>query len=83
MISLVTKSAEEAKIRGSKRVGAAHLKQAVLKDDHFDFLHEIVGRVPDAAPAQGKHEGDHSDEAEASGKKKMRARRKRKDDDDA
>jgi len=82
MISLVTKSAQEAKTRGSTRVGAAHLKQAVVTDKQIDFLTEIVSKVPDAAPAQGKHEGDHSDEAETGAKKKGRARRKKKEDDD-
>ncbi|KAK7548133.1 DNA polymerase epsilon subunit C [Phyllosticta citricarpa] len=48
MISLVTKAANEAKSRSSKRVTAVHLKQAVLKEEHFDFLNEIVNKVSDA-----------------------------------
>jgi hypothetical protein len=60
MISLVTKSATEAKKRGQKRVTASHLKQAVMSDEQFDFLHEIVSKVPDAPPpgtAAGGREG--------------------------
>ena len=63
MISLVTKAAHEAKSRSSKRVTAAHLKQAVVKDERFDFLADIVGKVPDG-PAQsnaGKEMGDNSE----------------------
>ncbi|KAK8152734.1 histone-fold-containing protein [Phyllosticta citribraziliensis] len=51
MISLVTKAANEAKSRSSKRVTAVHLKQAVLKEEHFDFLNEIVNKVSDATAA--------------------------------
>jgi len=54
MISLISKSATEAKLRGSKRVTAAHMKQAVLKAEQFDFLNEIVSKVADApAPSSG------------------------------
>ncbi|KAF2400611.1 histone-fold-containing protein, partial [Trichodelitschia bisporula] len=48
MISLVGKAAEEAKARSSKRVLSSHLKQAVQKDEQFDFLSEIVSKVADA-----------------------------------
>ncbi|KAL8732094.1 MAG: hypothetical protein Q9166_003048 [cf. Caloplaca sp. 2 TL-2023] len=86
MISVVTKAANEAKSRSSKRVTAAHLKNAVEKDEQFDFLAEIVSKVPDA-PAP-KKEGS---EEPMEGKKKRAAggtgggggtRRKKKTDDD-
>ncbi len=48
MISLVTKAANEAKAKSSKRVTAAHLKQAVVKDEQLDFLADIISKVPDA-----------------------------------
>ena len=48
MIALVTKSASVAKSASSKRVTAAHLKQAVTTDEQFDFLTEIVSKVADA-----------------------------------
>ncbi|TID14635.1 cbf nf-y family transcription factor [Venturia nashicola] len=78
MISLVTKSASEARARGSKRVTAAHLKQAVQKEEQFDFLTEIVGKVPDA-PAPRAKEDDSDEPMDGVGKKKRGApRRKRK-----
>lgn len=78
MISLVTKAAAEAKARNSKRVAAVHLKQAITKDEQFDFLNEIVAKVADAPEA--KSEGDSMD---VDGKKKKASgRRKKKTDDD-
>ncbi len=57
MISLALKSATEARARSSKRVTSSHLKIAVLKDDQFDFLTEVVGKIPDApAPSAGQKE---------------------------
>ena len=81
MISLVTKAAAEAKSRSSKRVAAIHLKQAVTKDEQFDFLSEIVSKVADAPQAADKNEGENMD---VDGKKRKTAGRKKKkaDDDD-
>lgn len=80
MISLVTKAAAEAKARNSKRVGAIHLKQAITKDEQFDFLSEIVSKVADNTGGD-KSEGDAMD---VDGKKKKSSGRKKKktDDDD-
>ncbi|KAJ6090326.1 hypothetical protein N7486_009141 [Penicillium sp. IBT 16267x] len=61
MISLVTKAAQEAKDRNSKRVTASHLKHAVAKDEVLDFLADIIAKVPDQ-PAGRKHEDDGSDQ---------------------
>jgi hypothetical protein len=74
MVSLVTKSAAEAKARNSKRVGAVHLKQAIANDPQFDFLSDIVAKVADAPAA--------ADKAEDAKKKKPSTRRKKKSDDD-
>lgn len=78
MISLVTKAAAEAKLRNSKRVGAVHLKQAITKNEQFDFLNDIVSKVADAPE---KSEGDAMD---VDGKKKKASSRKKKkaDSDD-
>lgn len=89
MISLVTKAAAQARERGSKRVLAAHLKQAVLDDDQFDYLQEIVSKVAEA-PSKNADKHEDSDDAMeggsgAGGKKKRAAgggRRKRKDSDE-
>ncbi|KAL2132673.1 hypothetical protein VTI74DRAFT_3543 [Chaetomium olivicolor] len=45
MVALVTKSAEVARQRNSKRVSAQMLKQVVESDDQWDFLRDIVGKV--------------------------------------
>jgi len=65
MISMTLAAATEAKARGSKRVTGQHLKQAVQKLDQFDFLSEIVERIPDAPTSKegkGKGEADDDDE---------------------
>ena len=79
MISLVTKAANQARSRSSKKVTAAHLKQVVETDEQFDFLAEIISKIPDA-PAPKKE--DDSEEGGEGKKKKVVARRKRKVEDD-
>ncbi len=83
MISVVTKAANEARAKQSKRVTAAHLKQAVLKDDQLDFLAEIISKVPDA-PSTAKKEKEEDSEEGGDGKRKKKGgtKRKKKDDDD-
>jgi hypothetical protein len=79
MISLVCKAAEEAKDRGSKRVTAVHLKQAIVEDDQFDFLQEKVSKVPDApAPVEREEDGDEGGDR----KRKKRVARKKATDSD-
>ena len=83
MISVVTKAANEARAKQSKRVTAAHLKEAVVKDDQLDFLAEIISRVPDApAPSKKEKEEDSEEGGEGKRKKKGGTKRKKKDDDD-
>ncbi|KAJ4304028.1 hypothetical protein N0V88_001633 [Collariella sp. IMI 366227] len=45
MVALVTRSAEAARARSSKRVSAQMLKQVVEGDEQWDFLRDIVGKV--------------------------------------
>lgn len=78
MISVVTKAANEAKAVSAKRVTASHLKQAVAKDDQFDFLQDIIQKVPDAPPPK---KDDDSEEAGESKRKRAGGTRKRKKDD--
>jgi Dr1-associated corepressor len=54
MISLVTKSAAKAREKGSKKVTAGHLKGVVVGDESFDFLLDIVGKIPDAGEKAGR-----------------------------
>ncbi len=87
MIALVTKAAAEAKDRSSKRVTAAHLKQAVIKDQTFDFLQEIIEKVPDPTEKKGGNSGragseDIDDMGGGPAKRKRAARGKKKADSD-
>lgn len=78
MISVITKSANEAGAVSAKRVTAAHLKQAIAKDEQFDFLADIISKVPDA-PAPKRD--DDSEEVNEGRKKKGGAKKKKKDND--
>lgn len=75
MISVVTKAAKEARARSSKRVTAAHLKQAVQNDEQLDFLADIIAKVPDAPAPKKKQDEDESDDP-SQVKKKKRGRTK-------
>lgn len=79
MISLVTKAAQEARDRNSKRVTAAHLKQAVAKDEVLDFLADICAKVPDHSAR--KNDEDGSDNNANEGKRRSGAGRRKKDID--
>ena len=84
MIRLISASANEARGgapgggKGPRRVLAQHMKRAVAADEKFDFLADLMGRVPDA-PLKAKKEGGSDSEDGAPKKKKSR---KRKGDDD-
>lgn len=45
MVALVTKSADVARTKNSKRVTAQMLKQVVESDDQWDFLRDIVKKI--------------------------------------
>jgi len=89
MISLCAKASEQARARNSKRITATHLKQAVMTDEQFDFLEEIMAKVPDVPlPTENSNQGNGSDEeinngaAPSSAKKPRKPRtRKPKDED--
>lgn len=87
MITLVTKAAAEAKDRSSKRVTAAHLKQAMVKDQTFDFLQEIVEKVPDPTEKKAGGRAASEDVEDGGGvggpaKRKRAPRGKKKADSD-
>lgn len=79
MISLVTKSAAQARLKSAKKVTAAHLKHVIQSDESFDFLTEIVSKVPEAASSKKEVKGEDSDEGET---KKRRGRGKRKTEEE-
>lgn len=47
MVQLVRKSAEVAKDKNSKRITATMLKQAIDSTNEWDFLRDIVAKVPE------------------------------------
>ncbi|RGP69957.1 hypothetical protein FLONG3_7614 [Fusarium longipes] len=80
MIQLVTKSADVAKEKGSKRVTAPMLKQVVETDEQWDFLRDIVSRVEnekEGSRAKAKQESSSDEEIEEP-KKRTRGGRKKK-----
>lgn len=86
MIQLVTKSADIAKEKGSKRVTAPMLKQVVESDEQWDFLREIVSRVePEKegakkvkAEPEPKIESDSEEDAAPKKRSARNAGRKKK-----
>jgi hypothetical protein len=77
MTALITKSAEEARTRGSKRVLPTHMKQAIKANEQFDFLSDIVEKVPDAPPPSQKRGAGGDADSEDEVRKKRPGRRKR------
>lgn len=54
MVNLVSKSADIARAKNSKRVTAQMLKQVVESDDQWDFLRDIVKKIdPDEKHGRG------------------------------
>ena len=74
MISAITKAANEARATSAKRVTAAHLKQAMTKDEQFDFLADILSKVPDTAAPKKEEDSEEAPEI----KKKRGPTKKRK-----
>ncbi|KAF4992972.1 hypothetical protein FGRMN_6776 [Fusarium graminum] len=80
MIQLVTKSADVAREKGSKRVTAPMLKQVVETDEQWDFLREIVSRVEhekEGSRSKAKQDSSSEEEIEEP-KKRTRGGRKKK-----
>lgn len=79
MVQLVSKSADIAKDKGSKRVTASMLKQVVETDEQWDFLREIVGKVENEREngKQKKQESESEEEETFEPKKKARGRKKK------
>ncbi|OAA76391.1 Histone-fold domain containing protein [Akanthomyces lecanii RCEF 1005] len=77
MIQLVSKSADVAKDKGSKRVTAAMLKQVVESDEQWDFLRDIVSRVENdkEGPKKESKPKAESDDTEDEQPKKRRGER--------
>lgn len=80
MVQLVTKSADIARERNSKRVSAQMLKQVVESDDQWDFLREITSKIENddkeklaaSASGRGRTKAESESEEEAPPEKKGR-----------
>ncbi|KAH6654579.1 histone-fold-containing protein [Truncatella angustata] len=84
MVQIVSKSADVAKDKNSKRITAQMLKQAVEVNPQWDFLQDIVAKVSEKEDKEPKNKAkandntDSDDEVEAEPKKKGRGGRKKK-----
>lgn len=80
MIQLVTKSAEVAREKNSKRVTPAMLKTVVEGDVQWDFLTDIVKKVENEKEGSGKGKAAAKAESDSddSEPKKKRSGRKKK-----
>lgn len=90
MIKLISASAAQARGtssagsgKGPKRILAQHMKRAITADESYDFLADVIAKVPDA-PVKGKKEvGSDSEDGGSGGAKPVRKKaKKRKDSGD-
>lgn len=89
MIKIISASAAQAAMtgggsgKGPKRILAQHVKKALQADECFDFLVDIIAKVPDAPVKAGKKEQAASDSDEEGGLKvSKRKGKKRKESGD-
>ncbi|KAK3058853.1 hypothetical protein LTR09_000418 [Extremus antarcticus] len=84
MIRIISASAAQAAQsgggsgKGPKRILAQHVKRVLQADDNFDFLVDIIAKVPDAPAAKPKKEQAGSDSDEGPGSAKMVPKRRGK-----
>jgi hypothetical protein len=89
MIKIISASAAQAAQggggsgKGPKRILSQHVKRALQADQTFDFLVDIISKVPDA-PSKAKKEpiGSDSEDGAGGGKPVRRRGKKRKDSGD-
>lgn len=85
MIKIISASAAQASMsgggsgKGPKRILAQHVKKALQADECFDFLVDIIAKVPDA-PVKGKKEQAASDSDEEAGMKPTKRKGKKRKD---
>lgn len=74
MVALCDKAADQARQRNSKRITAGHLKKAIAIEEKFDFLAEIIAKIPDApsAPENPPSAATNSNDDEPEPPKKTR-----------
>ncbi|WBW73216.1 DNA polymerase epsilon subunit Dpb3 [Schizosaccharomyces osmophilus] len=54
MQSIINESCQQARLHQAKRVTVSHLKHAVKSVEQFDFLQDIVEKIPDAPPIKAE-----------------------------
>ncbi|KAK8027597.1 hypothetical protein PG991_004653 [Apiospora marii] len=81
MVQIVTKSADVAKERNSKRISAQMLKQAIDSNNEWDFLRDIVSKVSEkedtSRAGKAKAETESEEEVEPQPKKRRGGRKKK------
>ena len=83
MISIVTKAAATARAASAKKVTAAHMKRVVEGEPQFDFLEDIMAKVPEGPPPpSATRRGDEDSEGAEGGRKRRGPRRKKAEEDD-
>ncbi|KAK3696612.1 hypothetical protein LTR37_017865 [Vermiconidia calcicola] len=94
MIRLISSSAAQAAqsggggTKGPKRILAQHVKRALVADDSYDFLADVIAKVPDAPTKAKKEAGSDSEEgagavaSNTGGKPAKKRGRKRKESGD-
>ncbi|KAK2050837.1 hypothetical protein LZ31DRAFT_548155 [Colletotrichum somersetense] len=80
MIAVVSRSAEIAREKNSKRVTAQMLKQVIETDGQYDFLADIAAKVGDEEKrgSRSKADSESEEEMEVETKKKGKGGRKKK-----
>ena len=94
MIRLIAASADQARGataggagagKGPRRILAPHMKKAIKADENFDFLADIVDKVPDAPSKTKKEAGSDSEDGSSTvartAKKKGKKRKSENGDD--
>ncbi|PWZ00963.1 histone-fold-containing protein [Testicularia cyperi] len=53
MASIVEETVKETRSRGAKKMSVYHVKRTVHTNENFDFLKDIVSKVPDPVEGDG------------------------------
>ncbi|CAA93686.1 Transcription regulator complex subunit bur6 [Schizosaccharomyces pombe] len=94
MQSIIQESCKQTRLHQAKRVTVSHLKHAVQSVEQFDFLQDIVEKVPDAPPIKAErktkrprarraaNEGEHNESVPAKKVKKNTVKEEEIEKDD-
>ena len=47
MKNLIDKVCEETRSKDAKRISPAHMKSCIANNEQFDFLNDLVSKIPD------------------------------------